>query len=53
VSWIKGQKSKLSNQDKQDLDSLKRYWNDPGLTEDEKFLRDYILNKGYLDKDDQ
>ena len=53
VLWMKGQQSKLSKQDKQDLDALKRYWNDPELTEDEKFLRDYILNKGYLDKDDQ
>lgn len=50
--WIKGQESKLPKKDKQDLDALRRYWNDPGLTEDEKFLRDYILNKGYLDKDD-
>ena len=51
--WIKGQESKLPKKDKQDLDALRRYWNDPGLTEDEKFLRDYILNKDYLDKDDQ
>jgi len=53
LRWIKGQKNKLPSKDKQDLDALKRYWNDPNLTEDEKFLRDYILNKEYLDKDER
>ncbi|XP_065905108.1 protein KRI1 homolog isoform X2 [Dysidea avara] len=52
LRWIKGQKNKLPSKDKQDLDALRRYWNDPHLTEDEKFLRDYILNKEYLDKDE-
>jgi len=53
LKWIKGRKNRLPSKDKQNLDALKRYWSDPHLTEDEKFLRDYILNKEYLEKDEQ
>ena len=52
-SWLSGQKDSLKDEDtEKDLKSLREFWNDDKLDDGEKFLRDYILNQGYLDKDE-
>ncbi|XP_062566449.1 protein KRI1 homolog [Saccostrea cucullata] len=52
IKWLKDQKD-LEEKDSVgvELAPLKSYWNDPKLSSNEKFLRDLILNKGYIDKD--
>lgn len=49
VEWLKGGGVELAQEMASDLVPLKEYWTDPLLSGEEKFLRDYILNKGYLD----
>ena len=47
--WLKGQKEEISDKNTEsDLKFLHDYWNDPDLNENEKFLKDYILNKRYV-----
>lgn len=53
TQWLKGRRNDLGNEDvENDLKPLKEYWTDPKLDKDESFLRDYLLNKRYLEKED-
>ncbi|XP_072549485.1 protein KRI1 homolog [Salminus brasiliensis] len=53
VEWLKGQAELEGKEEVQDMKYLKDYWNDPKLDDKESFLRDYILNKGYLEEDEE
>ncbi|XP_054278378.1 protein FAM133-like isoform X1 [Macrosteles quadrilineatus] len=51
--WLRGQKEHVGNEQvKNDLDALHNFWTNPTLNKDEQFLRDYILNKKFLEPDD-
>lgn len=47
LKWLAGQKDDLEDPIKESLKPLKNYWNSNNLPQSERFLRDYILNKGY------
>ncbi|XP_029014384.1 protein KRI1 homolog [Betta splendens] len=52
MEWLKGQVELEAPEEVKDMKYLRDYWNDPRLDEKERFLRDYVLNKGYLDEDE-
>ncbi|KAM4717604.1 protein KRI1 homolog [Anableps anableps] len=52
LDWLRGQAELDGPEEVKDMKYLRDYWNDPELDEKERFLRDYVLNKGYLDEDD-
>nr|XP_020478772.1 protein KRI1 homolog [Monopterus albus] len=53
VEWLKGQAELEGPAEVKDMKYLRDYWNDPELDEKERFLRDYVLNKGYLNEEEE
>uniref|UniRef100_A0A673NJV0 Protein KRI1 homolog n=1 Tax=Sinocyclocheilus rhinocerous TaxID=307959 RepID=A0A673NJV0_9TELE len=53
VEWLKGQAELEGEEGVRDMKYLRDYWNNPELDERESFLRDYMLNKGYLEEDEE
>ncbi|XP_058804622.1 protein KRI1 homolog [Phymastichus coffea] len=51
AEFLKGQKQDIEGENVTELKPLRDYWTDPNLDKNEKFLRDYILNNGILDKE--
>ncbi|XP_037948729.1 protein KRI1 homolog [Teleopsis dalmanni] len=47
VNWLAGKKDDIEENAKEKLAPLKNYWSSNKLPQSERFLRDYILNKGY------
>ncbi|XP_075981322.1 protein KRI1 homolog [Anticarsia gemmatalis] len=50
--YLTGQAKHIDDEVEKDLAPLKALWSDPKLNEGEAFLRDYILNKRYLEDGD-
>lgn len=51
--WLKGQQVcvEIDAQEQEELKPLRDFWTDPKLDANETFLRDYILNNKYMDKE--
>merc|ERR1719367_473153 len=51
--WLAGQKVEIKDEKtKKEMSGLRDFWTNKSLDKDEKFLRDYILKKGYLEEDE-
>jgi len=54
IEWLRGKKADIKDRGlKKNMETLHNYWTDPNLPESERFLRDYILNKRYIEKEDE
>nr|XP_054764433.1 protein KRI1 homolog [Lytechinus pictus] len=53
IEWLKREEDTLGQDDADtaELNPLRKFWTNPALDDGEKFLRDFILNKGYIDKE--
>lgn len=51
LSWLAGRKEVTDEEAKSELKPLKEFWNSKELTKDDMFLRDYILNKRYVENE--
>lgn len=49
LAWLAGQNEKVPEEEGKELQPLKEYWTSKTLTQDDQFLKDYILNKRYLE----
>ena len=49
MQWLKGEGEHVAEEMGKDLVPLRQFWSDPSLDEGERFLRDFILNKGHLE----
>ena len=50
--WLAGQKDDLSDENvEKEMSSLRDFWNNEKISADEKFLKDFILNKRYLENE--
>ena len=50
ILWLKGERAKMAAGES-DFSGLHSVWTAPDLDLDEAFLRDYILNRGFIDRD--
>lgn len=51
LEWLRGERERIE-EDTKDIKFLQKYWNDPNLNSDEAFLRDFLLNKRYMERKD-